>query len=366
MHTITINDREITIDKPRTVLEAALENGIYIPHLCFYSGLGTARSMAPAQAVYRGEKEIKNEGDDEYEGCNLCLVKVEGKEGLCHACTTPADEGMRVYSETPEVQTERRGHLENILKSHPHVCLTCELAEGCNRKICSMDIPEEARCCWKFGNCEFQKVAAYVGFEEGIPYAAQDEAEIDDNPLFLRNYSLCIHCLRCVTACREIAGRDAVGFVNRKGTPVVGTTGPTLKESKCKYCLACVDVCPTGALRLKEPEKEKSKLRMTIAPPIFPPEEEGLMVLDQENVLKVPEAEGVFRLFNDDRELIKVTGTEHLRESLSEELEDRGEALYFNYEEDEMFTMRERQIIQQYMKKHGKMPPGNDELDELF
>jgi ferredoxin len=229
-----------------------------------------------------------------------------------------------------------------------------------------MDIPEEARCCWKFGNCEFQKMAAYVGFEEGIPFSAQDEPEIDDNPLFLRNYFLCIHCLRCVSACREIAGRDALGFVNRNGTLAVGTTGPTLKKSKCKYCLACVDVCPTGALRLKELEKEKSELRMAIAQPVLPPEDENLAVLDRGNLMEVPEVEGIYRLFNKGEELIQISGTENLHESLSEELEGMGEATYFNYEADEMFTMRERQLIQQYIKEHGKMPPRNDELDELF
>ncbi len=366
MSFITINAREISVEQQNTVLEAALENGIYIPHLCFFPNLGASRLFQPKEMVYQGSEEIRNDQDASNEGCNLCLIKVEGKGGLCHACTTPIEEGMIVQTETQEIQEKRRQHLEDLFMSHPHVCLTCGLAEGCNRKICSMDIPEEARCCWKFGNCELAKVASCVGCEEGLPYASQGGPTVDDNPLFTRNHDLCVNCLRCVVACRKVAERDAIGFVGHRGRPFVGTTGPTMEESGCKFCLACVDVCPTGALREKEPKKSKSKIRLRIASPVLPPEKEERLPLRQDSLNHVPEGEGVYRLFDESKALIQITGTENLREALAEELENMGEATFFDYEEDEMFTMRERQLIQQYMKKHGKMPPGNDEMDELF
>jgi len=229
-----------------------------------------------------------------------------------------------------------------------------------------MNIPEEARCCWKFGNCELQKIAVYIGFDPCVHYSHETVPLIDDNSLFTLSYDLCVNCLKCVVACRAIAARDTVGFVNQNGRLFVGTKAPTLKGSKCKFCLACVEVCPTGALREKDPTKKKSTIRSRIPAPILPPEERERKKLNEECVAKVPEAEGVYSLFDGAEKLIQISGTENLKNALEAELTDKGRAEYFEYEEDNMFTMRERQLIQGYMKKHGKMPPGNEEIDELF
>ncbi|MEJ2717087.1 MAG: FAD-dependent oxidoreductase, partial [Deltaproteobacteria bacterium] len=72
---------------------------------------------------------------------------------------------------------------------------------------------------------------------------------IEDEPLLTRNYNLCIGCTRCVRACRELRGINAIGFVfDREGKVTVGSVTPTLKDSGCKFCTACVEVCPTGAI----------------------------------------------------------------------------------------------------------------------
>ncbi|MEJ2717963.1 MAG: 4Fe-4S dicluster domain-containing protein [Deltaproteobacteria bacterium] len=73
---------------------------------------------------------------------------------------------------------------------------------------------------------------------------------IEDEPLLTRNYNLCIGCTRCVRACRELRGINAIGFVfDREGKVTVGSVAPTLKDFGCKFCTACVEVYPTGAIR---------------------------------------------------------------------------------------------------------------------
>lgn len=369
MFSIKVNNQEIRLEQRKTILEAALENGIYIPHLCHYPGVGNSSNLEACKAIYRDGQEIVNDKTGhKVRDCHLCVVEVKGVDGFVHACSTSIVNGMEVYTDTVSVREKRREHLEEILKNHPHACLACNLSEGCDRKICSMDVPEEARCCWKFGNCEFQKVASFVGFNKSIPFSYKNLPVFDDNPLFIRDYNLCISCLRCVLACREVAGRNAIGFVFQKGQILVGSTAPTLKGSGCKFCLACVEVCPTGALRDKNQGKKKSKIRREIPPVILPPEEEleELMILKREVVEKVPEVEGVYRLWDEKKELYQITGTDNIKASLRKELEDKCETYYFDYEEDMMYTSRESQLIQQYLKKFGRLPPGNGEDDELF
>jgi len=368
MVTVSIDNIEISFEGKKTILEVALQNGIYIPHLCFHPGLNSPKSLRSDGVVYRGEEEIRGVADIEYEGCHLCLVEIKGKKEFVHACSTLAEEGMVIYTNTSPIRQRRKDYLEEMLKTHPHVCMTCDLSEGCDRKICSMNVPEEARCCWKFGNCEFQSIALFVGFGESIPYSYKDTIVVDDNPLFLRDYNLCVGCLRCVVACREVAGGNAIGFVVQEGNVIVGTVAPTLKESGCRFCLACVEVCPTGALKDKKPGKNKSKIRKGIQPAVFPPtSNKDLLLLSEENLKLVPETEGVYRLWEGKENLYQITGTDNLRNSLLRELKEREGSVYlFDYEEDMMFTSRERQLIQQYLKKNGKLPPGNDEDDDLF
>jgi len=368
MATVSINNIEVSFEGNKTILELALQNGIYIPHLCFHPGLNSPKSLRSDEVVYRGEEEIRGLAKIEYEGCHLCIVEIKGKKEFVHACSTQAEEEMEIYTDTPPIRQLRKEYLEEMLKTHPHVCMTCNLSEGCDRKICSMSVPEEARCCWKFGNCEFQSIALFIGFDKSTPYNCRNSIILDDNPLFLRDYNLCVGCLRCVVACKEIAGGDVLGFVVRDRDIIVGTIAPSLKESGCRFCLACVEVCPTGALRDKKPEKDKSQIRKGIRSAVFPPTPNSkLLLLTAENLNLIPEAEGVYRLWDGGGNLYQITGTDNLRNSLLRELEEKGESVYsFDYEEDRMFTSRERQLIQQYLKKNGKLPLGNDEDDDLF
>ena len=148
-----------------------------------------------------------------------------------------------------------------ILAKHPHACLICAQKEGCTTKPCSTNVPVEERCCPKFGNCELERVAEYIGIREDTPrYTPQNLPIIENEPLFLRDYNLCIGCTRCVRACQDLRGVGALGFVYGNGEVLVGSVGPTLMDSDCRFCGACVEVCPTGALRDKELKAAKREV----------------------------------------------------------------------------------------------------------
>jgi len=206
--------------------------------------------LKPKEFVYRGDDRIATEKQEEYDGCQLCLVQVEGMDEYPTSCNTVVAGGMAVRTETPEIQKQRRKNLFPYLEHHPHACLTCAQKEGCSRTQCSANVPEDERCCPKLGNCELEKIVDYVGLPEGLPkYVPRGIPVLDQEPLFSRDYNLCIGCTRCVRACQELRGIETMGFAYRDGEMVIGTTdGPTLAESACKFCTACVEVCPTGAL----------------------------------------------------------------------------------------------------------------------
>ncbi len=259
MVTLNIDEIEITVPEGTTILDAAQQESIYIPRICSHPDLPPVDILKPAEAIYRYSKRLENKKFDLlYEGCQLCMVQIEGKESLDRACCTEVAEGMIIHTNTPDILEFRRERLMLLLAKHPHACLTCAQKEGCARFPCSMNIPENERCCPQFGNCEFQKVAEYIGIKQETPRYVFESLPVDkDEPLFERNYHLCIGCTRCIRVCRDVRGIEAIDFVfDDESRIIVGTGNPTLRESACRFCTACVEVCPTGALIDKKPFNE--------------------------------------------------------------------------------------------------------------
>lgn len=253
--TLIIDGRAIQARQGATILEAARSADIYIPVLCHHPGLPPAKVSRAAGAVYQGLNRIENaQPAEESSGCGLCVVELTGKDELVESCSTEALNGMDVLTDTPRVRASRRDNLVPFLARHPHACLTCSQQEGCSRTQCSSNVPESERCCWRFGRCELQDVARYVGISHATPrWRPSNLPVLNQDPLFVRDYNLCIGCTRCVRACRDLRGVEALGFVrDGLGQIQVGTLTPTLEDSGCRFCTACVEVCPTGALSDKD------------------------------------------------------------------------------------------------------------------
>lgn len=330
----------------QTVLAAADLAGVYVPRLCAHPDLPPAG------------------------GCQLCLVEVEGQDGFATACTLPAAQGMSVRTDSPALRQARQQALAQILAHHPHACLTCAHREGCDRITCSMGVPVEERCCALLGHCELERVADYVGILPETPrYTFGDLPVVRDEPAFDRDMNLCIGCLRCVVACREVGQVSALEEVAVAGLRVVRATQGTLRASNCRFCGACVEVCPTGALLERGPKgatwRARTRAKLALTPVPLPPSERWLP-LEPGQVARVPEVEGVYQLLDQAREVIRIAGTMHLRRALEDELRDNRVACFFTYEVEPMYTRRESELIQQFVQEHGRLPGGEDELDDLF
>ncbi len=250
---MTIDGKPVQAPSGASVLNAASVAGIYIPALCAHPDLPPAQQRACA-----------DKGDS---GCNLCLIAIEGVPGMSKACSTAVRDGMVVRVNTPQIQKARQDQLARILGTHPHVCLVCPQRDGCSRTQCSYGNPPETRCCSIFSSCELRKVSDFVGVPNTTaPYKPAALPVIKDEPFFDRDYNLCIDCRRCLVACNDVRG---VGCLEVKEVQTaqgvrryVGTIAATLIDSGCKFCQACVTVCPTGALtdRTLDPARREQSM----------------------------------------------------------------------------------------------------------
>jgi NADPH-dependent glutamate synthase beta subunit-like oxidoreductase len=248
---LNIDGQQVAVAAGTTILEAARKADRYIPTLCYHPDLPPAKDGAAVSAIYQGAQKLENASPQEpYNGCGLCVVEVEGQDDLVGSCATEVEAGMVVITNNDRIKLSRQEKLLPIMTRHRHACLTCAQQEGCPRTQCSANVPENERCCSQFGHCELQNVATYVGLMDSTPkWVPTNLALLKDHSLFERDYNLCIGCTRCVRACHDLRGIEAIGFIyDEQGQVQIGTLAETLEASGCKFCTACVEVCPTGAL----------------------------------------------------------------------------------------------------------------------
>lgn len=198
---VTINGKEINLEKAMTVLEAARSAGIKIPTLCYHEQL------------------------EKYGGCRLCLVEVERMPRLQTACTLMVTDGMVVRTETEAIANVRRSVLEFLLINHPLDCPYCD----------------------KAGECELQDlVEKYGPATSRFKESKRKVTESLEDPVLVRNMERCIVCTRCVRMCEGVQGAAAIAVIDRGGHSHIEPFSGG--KFDCEYCGNCVSVCPVGAI----------------------------------------------------------------------------------------------------------------------
>ncbi len=207
---LTIDGRAINVPVGTSVMRAAREADINIAKLCATDSLAAFGS------------------------CRLCVVEIAGRKGLPASCTTPAEDGMIVNTQSETLARVRRNVMELYISDHPLDCLTCAAN----------------------GDCELQDMAGAVGLRE-VRYGIDGGnhlalAKDESNPYFTFDPSKCIVCSRCVRACEEIQGTFALSITDRGfGAKVSAGMNESFMASECVSCGACVQACPTATLTEK-------------------------------------------------------------------------------------------------------------------
>ncbi|HKJ84110.1 MAG TPA: NADH-quinone oxidoreductase subunit NuoG [Mariprofundaceae bacterium] len=201
MTTLFINDEEVTAPAGTSILEACQQSGVDVPYFCYHPELSVAAN------------------------CRMCLVHVEGWNKPAASCCTPISEGMKVYTQTEDVQQDRKMVMEYLLINHPLDCPVCD--QG--------------------GDCKLQDYAMDYGASRGR-YAENKRAAEDYElgPFITTCMTRCIHCTRCVRFADEVAGTGDMGVLNRGDRMSIAGIVDECLSSELSGNLA--DICPVGAL----------------------------------------------------------------------------------------------------------------------
>jgi bidirectional [NiFe] hydrogenase diaphorase subunit len=205
---VRIDGEMVQTGEGRTILEAARQSGRSIPTLCHFDGL-------------------KDVG-----ACRLCVVEVTGVGRLLPACTTPAQDGMSVITNSPRLLSYRRMIVELLLAERNHVCSVCV----------------------SNNHCELQSAAQTLGVTSvRFPYR-YPQMKVDlSHERYVLDHNRCILCSRCVRVCGETEGAHvwSIGFRGAQSRIVCDLDQPWGQSATCTTCGKCVQACPTGALAEK-------------------------------------------------------------------------------------------------------------------
>jgi NADH-quinone oxidoreductase subunit G len=209
--TLTIDGKQVTVAKGKTVLQAAIESGVSVPYYCYHPGLAVDGS------------------------CRVCIVKIEKMPKLQTSCSTVCTDGMVVTTRDPETTAARAGVLEFLLLNHPLDCPVCDKGGECPLQDFS----------YSFG-----PASSRMDFPRRVFDGEGVKADVDFGPTLMLNRNRCILCTRCVRFMREIDGDAQIGIVDRGN----GSEIATFREEGVHSLLSgnLMDVCPVGAITTKE------------------------------------------------------------------------------------------------------------------
>ena len=211
--TIHIDGHKVEVAEGANLLQVARDNGFDIPGLCYHPRISVTGA------------------------CRLCVVKIAGRPGVVPSCTVNVTDGMEVTAFDEELESMRRMLIDLLLSEHNCDCMTCESA----------------------GNCELQDLAYRYGLDNRTRRFVARERLLPDrdlsSPVLAYDPSKCIVCARCIKACDEIEGKGVLSFANRGLETVVAAGLGEWEASECDGCGECVQLCPTGAIMEKFPER---------------------------------------------------------------------------------------------------------------
>jgi [NiFe] hydrogenase diaphorase moiety small subunit len=201
----TIDGIECLAAKGQYLVDAARENGIFIPTLCNYPG-------------------VKPKGS-----CRVCSVKINGR--LMTACTTPVAESMVIENRSEEIENLRKQIIELFFVEGNHFCPACE----------------------KGGQCELQALAyRYKIMVPRYPFAFPQRDIDASNPKLIKDQNRCILCKRCIRAIQDENGKTIFAYKRRGNRVEIGIDPKLGKELSDETALKAMDVCPVGALLVRE------------------------------------------------------------------------------------------------------------------
>ena len=209
--TLTIDGRQVTVEKGKTVLQAAIENGISVPYYCYHPGIGIDGS------------------------CRVCIVKIEKMPKLQTSCSTLCADGMIVSTRTPDVVEARAGVFEFLLINHPLDCPVCDKGGECPLQDFS----------YQFGRDQSRMEFPRREFDgDGV------KADVDFGPTLMLNRNRCILCTRCVRFMRDVDGDAQINIIDRG----YGSEIATFQEEGVHSILSgnLMDVCPVGAITTRD------------------------------------------------------------------------------------------------------------------
>jgi NADH-quinone oxidoreductase subunit G len=209
--TLTIDGRQVTVEKGKTVLQAAIENGISVPYYCYHPGISIDGS------------------------CRVCIVKIEKMPKLQTSCSTACTEGMVVTTRNPEVDAARAGVFEFLLINHPLDCPVCDKGGECPLQDFSYTFgPDQSRM-------EFPR-RVFDG--EGV------KGDVDFGPTLMLNRQRCILCTRCVRFMRDVEGDAQINIIDRGYGSEIATFQDEGVHSLNSGNL--MDICPVGAITTRD------------------------------------------------------------------------------------------------------------------
>ena len=210
---ITIDNKTIEVNKGDNLLQAARKNGIKIPGLCFH------HRLSPTGA------------------CRLCVVKIEGQNGLVMSCTVQVKEEMKIIAFDDELEQNRKHTLAYLLAEH-------------NEEYDASYYDEMLPLIQQYG-LQNPKERPIKSFWQNIPQVIDDSS-----PVLTYDSSKCIKCFRCIKACEEIQGKGVLSFADRGISKYIVAGFGKWGNSECDGCGECIQLCPTGAI-VEKPNRSK-------------------------------------------------------------------------------------------------------------